>query len=44
VTCAPDTTIEELYTWQFDGPMLRDFTGQSPTGERRDAGALELTP
>ncbi len=35
------TTIEELYAWQFDGPFLRDFTGAEPTGERRDAGALE---
>ena len=34
------TTIEELYTWQFDGPFLRDFAGRNPKG-RRDAGALE---
>ncbi len=34
------TGIEELYAWQFDGPFLRDFTGQRPRG-RRDAGALE---
>jgi concanavalin A-like lectin/glucanase superfamily protein len=37
------TTIEELYAWQFDGPFLRDFTGAEPVG-RRDAGALELRP
>ena len=35
------TTIEELHAWQFDGPFLRDFAGQAPTGPR-DAGALEL--
>jgi hypothetical protein len=34
------TTIEELYTWQFDGPFLRDFVGNEPVGQR-DAGALE---
>ena len=34
------TTIDELYTWQFDGPFLRDFTGRKPVG-RRDAGAIE---
>ena len=38
------TTIEELYAWQFDGPFLRDFTGATPTGARRDAGAIELRP
>jgi hypothetical protein len=37
------TTIEELHAWQFDGPFLRDFTGRAPTGQRRDAGALEAT-
>ena len=36
-----ETTIEELYDWQFDGPHLRDFTGRSVSGKRRDAGALE---
>ncbi len=36
------TTIDELYTWQANGPFLRDFTGQAPTGGKRDAGALEL--
>ena len=34
------TSIEELYTWQFDGPHLRDFAGNKPKG-KRDAGALE---
>lgn len=36
------TNIEELYSWQFDGPFLRDFTGHKPVGPRRDAGALEF--
>ena len=35
------TSIKELYAWQFDGPFLRDFTGQEPADRRRDAGALE---
>jgi hypothetical protein len=34
-----DTTIQELYAWEFDGPLLRDFTGRKPTGPR-DAGAV----
>ena len=34
-----DTTIEELYAWEFDGPQLRDLTGRKPAGAR-DAGAL----
>ena len=36
------TTIDELTTWQFDGPHLRDFAGNAPTGAGRDAGAIEL--
>jgi len=36
-----DTTIEELYAWEFDGPFLRDFAGRKPAGTRRDAGAIE---
>lgn len=35
------TSIEELYAWQFDGPFLHDFVGNKPIG-RRDAGAIEL--
>ncbi|HLY74428.1 MAG TPA: laminin G domain-containing protein, partial [Planctomycetota bacterium] len=35
-----DTTIEELYAWEFDGPQLRDFTGRKATGPR-DAGAID---
>ena len=38
-----DTTIEELYAWEFDGPQMRDFTGRKPNGAR-NAGALEFTP
>jgi concanavalin A-like lectin/glucanase superfamily protein len=34
------TTIDELYEWQFDGPQLRDFCGKKPKG-KRDAGAIE---
>jgi hypothetical protein len=37
------TTIDELYTWQFAGPALRDFRGRFAIG-RRDAGAFEFTP
>lgn len=36
-----ETNIEELYQWEFDGPFIRDFTGQYPTGARRDVGAIE---
>ncbi len=35
------TTLEELYAWEFDGPNLRDFTGQKPLDGKRDAGALD---
>ena len=38
-----DTTIEELYAWEFDGPQIRDFTGRKPTGAR-NAGAIEVAP
>ncbi len=34
------TSIEELYAWQTDGPAKRDFAGNKPLG-RRDSGALE---
>ena len=36
-----ETTIEELYQWEVDGPFLKDFHGRSPTGRSRDAGAVE---
>jgi hypothetical protein len=35
------TTIEELYAWQTNGPFKFDFCGNVPQG-RRDAGAIEL--
>jgi hypothetical protein len=35
------TTIDELYTWEFDGPFLRDFAGRKPADGKRDAGAIE---
>ncbi|MFW5844606.1 MAG: laminin G domain-containing protein [Planctomycetota bacterium] len=35
------TDIDELHTWQFDGPQLRDFTGR-PRGDEPTAGAIEL--
>lgn len=38
-----ETTIEELYEWEFDGPFLKDFYGNKPTGKSRDIGALELS-
>jgi len=34
------TTFEELYAWQFDGPVLKDFSGRAAIG-KRDAGAIE---
>ncbi len=38
-----DTTIEELYAWEFDGPQFRDFSGRKPKGAR-NAGAIALAP
>ena len=38
-----DTTIEEWYAWEFDGPQIRDFTGRKPTGAR-NAGAIAVAP
>lgn len=35
------TSIEELMAWQFNGPQDHDFAGRAPTGDKRDAGALE---
>ncbi len=35
------TTIDELDSWQTDGPFLYDMRGTTPDGQR-DAGALEL--
>ena len=36
-----ETSIDELYAWQFDGPFLKDFLGNRPAGKCRDVGALE---
>ena len=36
------TTIDELYTWETDGPYLYDITGSAPVG-KRNAGAIEAT-
>ena len=34
------TSIEELYEWEFSGPFLKDFTGRAPADGRRNAGAI----
>ncbi len=34
------TTIGEVYAWEFDGPFLKDFTGKAPADGKRDAGAI----
>jgi hypothetical protein len=36
-----ETTIQELYAWEFNGPHLKDFAGRLPVGTRRTIGALE---
>ena len=36
-----ETTIDELYKWEFDGPSVRDFFGKKPKGKKRDIGAIE---
>jgi hypothetical protein len=36
-----ETNINELYKWQFDGPFLKDFFGNKPSGKARDVGAVE---
>jgi hypothetical protein len=36
-----ETTIEELYEWEFEGPFLKDFYGRRPTGKHQSAGAIE---
>ena len=36
-----ETNIGELYSWEFDGPFLRDFYGQLPINSR-DVGAVEF--
>ena len=39
-----ETTAGELSKWQFDGPFLYDFSGNSPHGAARDSGAVEYIP
>jgi len=36
-----ETTIEELYNWEFRGPFLKDFYGREMVGKSRDIGAVE---
>jgi len=36
-----ETSIEDLYRWQFNGPFLEDFSGNGISGNSRDAGAVE---
>jgi len=36
------TSIEELYTWQFNGPMLKDFIGKPRNFNSGSVGALEF--
>ena len=37
-----ETSIRELYNWQFNGPFLRDFNGHR-NGGSRDVGAIDYT-
>lgn len=34
------TTVDEIYTWETNGPFLYDLKGNAPVG-KRDAGAIE---
>ncbi|MFH1440920.1 MAG: dockerin type I domain-containing protein [Candidatus Omnitrophota bacterium] len=36
-----ETTIEELYDWEFNGPFLKDFYDNPASGDVRDTGAIE---
>jgi len=38
------TSIEELYSWEFDGPFLRDFLGQKRPADGGCAGAIDVAP
>jgi hypothetical protein len=38
-----ETTFEELFAWESDGPQMRDSTGYKPTGAC-NVGAIELAP
>jgi hypothetical protein len=37
-----ETTIEELYAWEFDGPFLKDFTGRARDFETSAPGAVDF--
>ncbi len=37
-----ETTIEELYAWQFDGPFLKDFMGADRSKGKNVPGAIDL--
>ena len=37
-----ETSTDELYQWQFNGPFLGDFTEQKPADGQRDAGAIKF--
>ena len=34
-----ETTIDELYDWEFNGPFLKDINGKPRTDSRQSAGA-----
>ncbi len=36
-----NTTINELYAWEFHGPFLQDFTGRDRPADGGAAGAIE---
>jgi hypothetical protein len=38
------TTIEELYAWEFNGPFLYDFTGRQRPSDGGAAGAIDCPP
>jgi hypothetical protein len=38
------TGIKELYAWEFQGPMTRDFVGRGTESGPRSAGAIDGTP
>jgi hypothetical protein len=38
------TTIEELYAWEFNGPFLYDFTGRQRPSDGGAAGAIDCAP
>jgi hypothetical protein len=38
------TTIDELYAWEFNGPFLCDFTGRKRPADGGAAGAIDGSP